>query len=75
VAQFVKRGWVKAYSHWLEDNILLIRDESISPPQKEVLSGVVYTVPELIKLSHYDRSWETARRIHLTKKFFNAAIV
>lgn len=70
---FSARGWVAAYSHWLEDDIICVRDDAVRLPPR--LTGVKYTVRELTQLSHFDRSWETARRIHYTKKLFGATIV
>jgi hypothetical protein len=72
-SHFKKHGWVSAYSHWLEDKIVCTRDDMVNVPAH--IEGVHYTVPELIQLSHFDRSWETARRIHYTKREFGATIV
>lgn len=70
---FKSKGWVYAYSEWLGDHIICVRDEKVIFPPN--LPGVVYTVQELIQLSHFDRSWEIARRIHYTKRELNATIV
>lgn len=68
---FAKKGWVFAYSDWLEETIVLTRDERVDPP----VEGVQYTVQELVQLSHMNRTWQDARRLHWAKKVLNARII
>ncbi len=70
---FKKHGWVQAYSHWVEDKVLLLRDETVTPPSH--VDGVVYTVQELVQLSHMNRTWQDVRRLHWAKKEFEAKII
>lgn len=72
-SHFKKHGWVSAYSHWVEDHIILVRDEKVIPPSH--LEGVVYTVKELTQLSHMNRTWQDAVRLHSVKKELEATII
>ncbi len=67
------RGWVMARSHWLDDDIVLVRDEKVRVPDK--VKGVVYSVRELSILSHMDRNWGDAKRLHNAKKSLGGVIV
>lgn len=71
-AHFKSKGWVHTYSTFLEDHIICVRHPGIKHPP---LPGVTYTVDELIKLSHMNRTWEQARRIHYAKRELDASIV
>lgn len=71
-AHFKKHGWVQAYSTWLEDKVILTRDESTRVPDVE---GVRYTVRELAQLSKWNRNWADARHLHLAKKEFGGVLV
>ena len=70
---FKSKRWVYAYSHWLEDHIILVQDEGVQVP-KEV-KGVRYMIQELVQLSHMERNWEDARRLHIAKKKLNATLL
>lgn len=72
-AHWKKHGWVAAYSHWLEDHVVAVRDERVVVPDQ--VDGVRYKLRELVRMSHMDRDWETARRIHHAKKTFDAELI
>ncbi len=71
-AHFKKHDWVQAYSTWLEDKVVLTRDENTRVPDIE---GVRYTVRELAQLSKWNRNWADARRLHFAKKEFDGVLI
>jgi DNA polymerase len=73
-ATFKKKGWIFAYSRWLEDTVILKRDDKVKVPDH--VEGVVYTVQELVQLSAMkSRTWEDARRLHYAKRELGAKLV
>lgn len=71
---FKKKGWVYAYSKWLEDTIILKRDDQVTVPAH--VSGVEYTVKELAQLAAMkSRTWEDARRLHYAKRELQAQLI
>lgn len=71
---FKKKGWVYAYSKWLEDTVILKRDDKTVVPSH--VNGVQYTVKELAQLaSMKSRTWEDARRLHYAKRELNAKLI
>ena len=70
---FKKHGYVQAWSPWLHDNIVLVRDEDVDYDHK--LDGVRYTVKELAQVSRLDRTWGDAYRLHYAKKTLDAQLI
>lgn len=70
---FKKHGWVRAWSPWLEDQVVLVRDEDVDYNHK--LAGVRYTVQELAQISRLDRTWGDALRLHYAKKTLDAHLI
>ena len=71
-AHFRKRGWVQAYSHWLEDHVILVKDEKVKVPGG--VEGVIYHLQELVRLSHMERNWGDAVNIHNAKKVLGGVL-
>jgi len=67
------RGWAMARAHWLNDDIVLVRDEKVKVP--EGVGGVVYSVRELTILSHASRNWGDVIHLHNAKKSLGATLV
>ncbi len=71
--QFKKKNWVIFWSPWLEDSVVLRRDEDTMVPSH--VKGVRYTVQELTQLSHMERTWADVHRLHHAKKVFDAQLI
>lgn len=70
---FKRTGWVRSWSHWLEDNVILVRDDKVDVPAH--IEGVKYTVQELAQLATMDRTWGDVHRLHYAKKAFDAQLI
>lgn len=70
---FKKHGWVLAYSRWLGDHVILTKDESVVIPSH--MSGVVYTVKELVQVAAMDRTLRDVHNLHYAKKTLTARII
>ncbi len=70
---FKKHGWVFAYSKWLEDHIILVRDKHVVVPSHIV--GVIYTVKELAQVAAMDRTLGDVHRLHYAKKELDAVLI
>ena len=70
---FKSKGWLQAYSHWLEDYVIVVKDEGVQVPKS--VQGVVYQLHELVQVSHMDRNWEMARQMHYVKKELDAQLI
>ena len=69
-----KKGWVMVYSKWVEDTVILKRDDSVIVPPH--VKGVHYTVHELTQLASVgNRTWSDARRLHYAKKEFEGTLI
>jgi DNA polymerase len=69
---FQSKGWVQAYSHWLEDHVILVKDEKVRVPGG--VEGVVYHLQELVRMSHMERNWGDAVKIHNAKKVLGGTL-
>lgn len=73
-SQWAKKGWVSAWSAFVEDTVVLVRDEQVKVP--DGIDGVRYAVHELAILAAMgERRWADAWRLHMVKKMLGAVVV
>lgn len=73
-SQWAKKGWVSAWSAFVEDTVVLVRDDQVKVP--DGIDGVRYTVHELAVLAAMgERRWTDAWRLHMVKKMLGAVVV
>lgn len=72
--QIAKRGWCEYESPRLGETVIIVRDNTIVPP--EYTSHMVrYTVDEIANLRNYPADDATIRSMHLVKKVFGGGTI
>lgn len=74
-----EKGWTLMRLTRIMDLVLVVRDSTVSVPQRLLDNYVVYTMEELVRLGEYGKaasfSTDDYQRVHLVKREFGAMVV